>query len=232
MDAVYVCRDGDNSELRYSLRSLAQHVPHDRVHIVGGHPRWINNDTVTIHRRPVAETKFATTTSHIRYACNSASISDPFMLWNDDFYAITQVDEIPAMHRGPLTAVMRQYRHLNAAWAHGLRVTTAHLKTVFPGRELYSYEVHVPIVVHKTPMLDALTVASGLKTRAPHKRTIYGNVAQLGGVQIRDPKITRQTVSLPDGPWLSSDDGAFHSVVAPILERLFPDACRYEDHKS
>ena len=41
MDLVYVVRDGANPELRYSLRSVAVNLPHDRVWIVGHVPAWI-----------------------------------------------------------------------------------------------------------------------------------------------------------------------------------------------
>ena len=226
MDVVYVCRDGDNPELRYSLRSLSN-VQHGTVHIVGGHPAWVNLDTVTVHRRPPEKTKYTTTTASVEYACQTGTVSDPFMLWNDDFYAIAPTAVQP-MHRGPLNTVLRQYRTRAGAWADGLRVTTTHLKQRLPDQPLFSYELHVPLVVSKKVMLEALTFARTLPTVAPHKRTIYGNLAQLGGVQVRDPKVCHETRSFPSGPWLSSDDSGFGSLVAPFLKSMFPDACRYE----
>lgn len=227
MDVVYVCRDGENPELRYSLRSLSN-VPHETVHIVGGHPDWINTATVTVHRQPPEKTKYATTTASVEYACRAGTVSDPFMLWNDDFYAIAPTTVQP-MHRGNLDDVMRQYRTRPGAWADGLRVTTTHLKQILPGQILYSYEVHVPLIVRKKEMLDALAFARTLPTGAPHKRTIYSNMAQLGGVQVRDPKVSHETRSFPNGPWLSSDDSGFGSLVAPFLQTMFPSPCRYED---
>jgi hypothetical protein len=113
-----------------------------------------------------------------------------------------------------------------------LRATGAYLKQVLPDQMLYCYEVHVPLVIHKAAMLEALTVARSLPTRAPHKRTIYGNLAGLGGHEVPDPKVSRQNSNRPAGPWMSSDDTGFRPLVLPILTTLFPNPCRYEDQTS
>lgn len=42
MDILYLCRPGENLELRYSLRSL-RNVPHGRVWIFGDCPDWVTN---------------------------------------------------------------------------------------------------------------------------------------------------------------------------------------------
>ena len=228
MDAVYVCRSGQNFELRFSLRSLAANVPVDAVHIVGGWPPWVNQAYVRTHLRPTARTKYATTTAHLRYACEHPDISDPFMLWNDDFYALQPVPGAPSVHRGELGLMVERFRGASGHWADGLRATTAALAPLLPGQTLYSYELHVPLLVHKAAMLEALDVCAGIRTTAPHKRTVYGNLAQLGGVPMRDPKVTRHSLAVPGSVWLSSDDAGFSSGTAPQLKALFPEPCPYE----
>jgi hypothetical protein len=43
-DVVYVVRPGNrNEELRYSLRSIAAHLPHRRVWLAGFCPSWVRN---------------------------------------------------------------------------------------------------------------------------------------------------------------------------------------------
>lgn len=235
MDAVYVCRPGQNFELRFSLRSLAAFVPHDRVHIVGGWPPWVDRTTVQTHLRPAVRTKYATTTAHLRYACEHPGVSDPFMLWNDDFYALRRVEDVGqacGVHRGPMELVVQQYRGMRGAWADGLRATAGKLAELLPKRKLYSYELHIPLVVHKEPMLRALEVAEAMQVAAPHKRTLYGNLAGLGGMQARDVKVTAVTGWPLDGAWLSSDDAGFSRAVAPRLKALLPEAGRYEIRSS
>ena len=41
MDIVYNCRPGkQNEELRYSIRSVMENLPHDNLWVVGGKPEW------------------------------------------------------------------------------------------------------------------------------------------------------------------------------------------------
>lgn len=232
MDAVYVCRSGQNFELRFSLRSLAANVPHDQVHVIGGWPPWVESRAVRTWARPIARTKYATTTAHLRFACEQLEISDPFMLWNDDFYALQPVGGPPAAHRGELPAVLERYRSLTGRWAEGLRATAAALTPLLPGQTLYSYELHAPLLVHKQTMLNALDVCRTIQTTAPHKRTVYGNLARLGGERMRDPKVAAGTPGSLETVWLSSEDAGFSSGVAPRLKQLFPDPCRYEIRSS
>ena len=43
-DIVYLLREGENDELRYSLRSVERNFPHDRVIFYGGKPDGIEPD--------------------------------------------------------------------------------------------------------------------------------------------------------------------------------------------
>src|SRR5690606_33337736 len=108
MDAVYFVRPGrHHEELRYSLRSLTN-LPHDNVHIIGHIPEWVTG--VIAHPRERPETKYATTTAHMRYACETPTISDPFILMNDDFFIVKKVRKLNTYHRGPVRDVIADYR--------------------------------------------------------------------------------------------------------------------------
>jgi len=91
-----------------------------------------------------------------------------------------------------------------------------------------SYDLHVPLVVYKEPMQEALRWAEKARCDAIHVRTLYGNLVDLGGTRIRDPKMTRRSDPFPDGPWLSSSDETFRSIIEPVLRYQFPDKCDYE----
>lgn len=226
MDVVYVCRDGDNPELRYSLRSLAN-VPHERVFIFGGCPAWVNTDVVTHVSSPQHVSPYASTRAHIKAACQHAEVSDPFMLWNDDFYAMEPVDELPVMCRGSLAEMVERFAKTQTTWARGIRETAVLLRDL--GYEApVSYDLHVPLPVHKSKMLEALKLAKRVRGDAVHVRTIYGNLAGLGGTEMLDVKMMRRSDPIPRGPWLSSGDNTFRAVVEPVLRYLFPDPCAYE----
>lgn len=243
---VYLVRPGMVEELRYSLRSLVN-VTHDDVWIIGAAPPWVNRNPDTgiqVIERARGTSKYATTTGHLRALCtpgaSSAAISDPFILWMDDLYAVRPVGDIPPLHLGPLDERLARFANLRSTWATGMRATAELLAETLPDRaaagELVSYEAHAPLIVHKASMLAALDIAEDMTRRAritaPHKRTLYGNLHGengLGGFQLaRDPKWVSLTSDPPTGAWLSSDDASFKTLTGPLLRWLFPRPSPFE----
>lgn len=226
MDVVYVNREGENPELRYSLRSL-RNVDHDKVWIFGGAPVWIDQETVRFQRRRQLGSPYSSTRAHIAAACSTPEVSDPFMLWNDDFFAMQPVDPIPVYNRGPLDAMLERFSTVKTLWAKGLR-ETAHMmdeRGVLEGA--LSYDTHLPLIVHKYEMLAALRWAKKARTDAIHLRTLYG-VWICNSTEHPDPKIMRRSDPFPRGAWLSSGDDTFRSTAEPVLRYLFPDSSPYE----
>jgi hypothetical protein len=226
MDVVYVNKTGENLELRYSLRTL-KHVTHDNVWIFGGAPSWIHPINVHHCNRIQKGSPYLSTRGHIAAACGTPDVSDPFMLWNDDFFAMQPIGEVPVMHRGPLDEMIEQYASTKTLWARALRETLAMVEERLGPMGL-SYDLHAPLIVHKEPMREALRWATKAKNDAVHVRTLYGNLADLGGIQIRDPKMMKRSSPFPEGPWLSSSDDTFRSSVEPVLRYLFTDKSDYE----
>lgn len=226
MDVVYVNRDGGNPELAYSLRSL-KNVPHHNVWVVGGAPYWLNTDTVRYLPRPQSGSPYTATMDHIMVACCNLEVSDPFMLWNDDFYAMKPV-QVQTLHRGRLADLIRQYSMQRTPWSKGM----ADAYRVLAGFDLddpVSYENHIPMIIHKEVMRSAVRVVQRLKMgEFSHLRTLYGNMADLGGVEAPDVKMVRRSDPFPKGPWLSSGDATFRATVEPVLRYLFPDLSPYE----
>lgn len=102
-DVVYINRPGDeNEELRYSLRSL-KNLPHDRVFIVGYSPVWVRGcESIAVDPQ---RSKHASAESNLIAACSSLEVSDPFYVFNDDFYVMQEMETIPVLHEGPLSEV-------------------------------------------------------------------------------------------------------------------------------
>lgn len=227
MDVVYVCREGENPELMYSLRTL-ENVSHGKVWIFGGAPVWINPDTVEHRQRMQSGSGYSSTRGHIAAACNTPEVSDPFVLWNDDFFAMYHVGPMPVYHRGSLGAMLERFATTKTPWEKGLRETASLLEKRGLLEGAMSYDLHMPLVVHKTEMLEALRWAKNIRTDAVHLRTLYGAIADLGGVEHPDPKMMRRSSPFPRGAWLSSGDDTFRSTVEPVLRYLFPDKSDYE----
>ena len=230
MDIVYVNKEGENPELRYSLRTL-QNITHDNVWVFGGSPSWLNHDTVHYRSNAQRASPYSSTRSHIAAACNTREVSDPFLLWNDDFYVMKPIIDVPIMHRGSLKEWISKTPQARTIWWTGLYETAALINTFEkPDHvEWKSYDIHVPLPIYKYEMKEALRLATKIRTDAVHLRTLYGNIAVEGiGTMVVDPKVTRRKDPFPRGPWLSSGDDTFLSTVEPVLRYLFPDPCEYE----
>lgn len=225
---VVPVREGaTNQQLRYALRSWAAHLPHGRVWIVGYRPPWLTG----VEHIPTMQrgTKYANTTLAVRKACEHPDVSEQFLLCNDDFFVMQPLPEqMPVLHRGPVREVERYYAsRANGKYLRGLRETRDLLVSLDHPDPL-SYELHVPLPVSKAGMLEALDIGAHLDVL--HKRTLYGNLAGLGGERIDDVKVLHRGPRFPrDSTFLSTMPDSFtNGMVGAHIRRAFPRPCRYE----
>ena len=217
-DVVYLCRAGENEELRYSLRSLVN-VPHGRVWLVGGRPpSWYTGESIRTVQHGL---KKEITARAMIAACLDPRISDPFLLFNDDFYVMRPGPLPGPMHRGRLQTVIDWYESqgINSRYVAGMRATKKKLRALGI-RQPLSYELHTPMLIDKLRML-------GASRHGGHQRTMYGNLVGMGGRRIVDPKVLNFGDPIPDGRRLSSMDSTFPRVEAFLAER-FPDPSPWE----
>lgn len=221
-DVVLPCRPGDNRELRFALRSLERNFQYRHIWIVGSWPAWVRQDSphLTCVKRPTLTPKYRTTRAHYQWACQEPAVTDPWVMWNDDFYLLHPLDELPPIHRGRCEQVTPMFQAWTSKWAIGLRETEKLLRRILPTATLYNYDIHTPLLVHKRQMMRALAYAESMRIPAPHVRTIYGNLAHLGGTAMADPKTYSPRPPTTTQMWLSSHESSFASAVEPHLRRL------------
>jgi len=222
IDVVYVCREGQNEELRYSLRSLVN-LPHGQVWVFGGHPAWLQGTRAV--NVPQSGDKQGNVIANVISACLHRHVSDPFILMNDDFFITRPIDSVPVLHRGPVSSVLGDYsdRRPSSRYTARTKRTEEYLhKLGYP--DPLSYELHAPMVFNKQPLCDLLMTFSPGEYQW---RTLYGNTQAVGGHHVDDVKVWQRGQTAGPGPFLSSCDSAF-SLVLPTLDRLFPDPSPYE----
>lgn len=229
MDVVYLCREGQNEELRYSLRSLAN-VPHERVWIFGDPPSWVRG--VNVVRIPQGPNKYANAQAALVAACDHPDVSSSFVLMNDDFFAIRPT-VVRSLHWGPLSGIVERYygaRVKESRYMVYMSRTLATLKA-FGIKGPLCYELHVPMVFEREKLRPILE--TGSFPDALLFRSMYGNVYRVGGEQVDDDvKVYTRGGFIPESDWISSDDVAFNYVREAALEGLFSEPGPYEKPRS
>lgn len=230
LDVVVPLREEPaNEQLRYALRSWAAHLPHRRVWTVGHRHPWLTDEVGHIPTVQDAG-KFENTTAAVRAACMHPDVSDPFLYADDDMFTMHALpDGMPVLHRGPVVDVERYYAARGSGvYLRGMRETRA-LLAGLGHAEPVSYELHVPLTVDKGTMLNALW--RGRFIGALHKRTLYGNLARLGGERAEDVKI-RHRAPRGYGPgdrFLSTMPDSFaNGGVGKFIRARFPEPSPYE----
>lgn len=222
MDIVYPYKlSGTGEELRYSLRSL-KNLPHDEVWIVGDKPPWVQN--VNYIRVPQnGPSKWANSRKNILTACEHPDISDDFILFNDDFFVMEEIQYVPTLHRGLITEVVDNFkrRNVNSKYVAGLVETAEMLRWAGVPDPMYAYNLHIPMVINKAKMLECFDYLKALSLpHVPycfHLRSYYGNFWQIGGTQAKDVKIRNNRSPVPPGPFLSTNNSSFRT------NRVFQD---------
>jgi hypothetical protein len=228
MDIVYICRDGDNEELRYSIRSVVKNLSHDKIWVVGGKPDWYTGNYIKVNQ---SRSKYINARNNLKAICNEAQISDSFVLMNDDFYIINRVSSIPYMYAGTLSDRIKEREELftGNSYTNLLRQTLGSLlskrKTV-----ILDYELHVPMIMEKNKLKKVL-MFSGLW------RSVYGNIFNVGGIKIKDVKVYEKTnkfyangydINNLKYDYLSSSDESFEELKKLILDKRFKIKSDYE----
>jgi hypothetical protein len=216
LDVVYPYKLSDTQELRYSLRGLSN-IQHGNVFVVGDLPDWLTNEAYAAVV-PQTQDKYTNLCNNLRIACLLPGVSDPFIVMNDDFFIMRRTEKIHDLYRDDIHSdIERVARHGMWGWLDGFeRVRNA-------GGER-SYELHVPMIVYKEPMLEALEKFGP----TPVWRTAYGLTAGIHGMPYRDVKVKRMD-QVAEGRFVSTTNRTFaKGQVGKDIRSAFPSPSIYE----
>jgi hypothetical protein len=227
MDYVYICRQGENEELRYSIRSVVKNTNYDNIWVVGYKPSWYVGNFVDF---PDVATKFNNIINCTKAITDVGAISDDFVLMNDDFFFLKYRNSMPVYHGGLLKDKIDKYSILGArGYANLLRKTYKDL--IRQGiKEPLDYDIHLPMPMNKQLLAQSID-------KAYFPRSGYGNLNNVGGELITDVKAYRNKSLLAsrsydftreDAEFVSTEDGSFDIVYDKILKGMFPEPSQYE----
>jgi hypothetical protein len=236
MDVVYILGDGSrwyNNEIRYSLRSLQANFKYRNVYIIGECPSWIHG---VIHI-PVKDSKSNAEgvklyNARHKYstACNEPGISENFVLMNDDFFFLKEVEEIKNYSRGKLGDMMEKHPTKNGYYYKSLADTRNRIRR-FGVKDPIDFEVHAPIIFNKEKL--AQTIDKIGNDRAYSFRSCYGNMWKIEPEMVMDFK----AASLPEFIYQTNKDREFLSTNDSLvsiqefrlwIQRKFPKPSKYE----
>lgn len=231
MDVVYIVKPSNaNEELRHSLRSVAANLPHRRVVIAGHKPVWAKGvlHIPTLQNSP---SKYLNAEENWQAAMNHPGVSDDFILFNDDFFVMKPITEIPAAHRGDLDDVIEYYSTMPSAYLSNMQATKEVLERL-AFTDLKSYALHIPMVMNKErrKILQAIITLVNPMHLDTQMRTLYGNFWRVGGKQMDDVKVNKPGEKFnPKSTFLSTSDQSFRAgEVGRFIRERFNEKCKYE----
>lgn len=231
MDIVYLVKKTLlNEELRYSLRSLVN-LPHNKVFIIGDCPEFINEEKVYYIPNNKLNSRYETTTNHLKFACNCNELSNNFILMNDDFFILNPINEQDLnLNRGLLKNQVSFYHKNHRPLTNYDRLVENSFKELKnQGFENpISYELHTPMILNKN---NFLSILPKLNNESLHccKRSVYGNYFIKNSNTIKDVKILNNTIFNPkeERNLLSCSESCWEKI-KPYIKEKFNEKCLYE----
>jgi hypothetical protein len=221
MDFVYICRSGENEELRYSIRSVLNSFPEARIWVVGGKPDWYLGNYIEIAQD---KHKYANAFNNLIAICESKEISESFVLMNDDFFILKRFDLNDIFHGGLLSNKIKIHRKGMPDSRYGRKLVET--RDVLKSNNLYDsldYELHVPMVLEKNKLGIIVKKYPELLWRS-----MYGNLYKLGGKEIRDVKVysdprrsEKSMIVDKDSVFVSTQDESFNIIYESVLKEMF-----------
>jgi hypothetical protein len=220
VDFVYICRSGDNEELRYSIRSVARLFPEARVWVVGGKPSWYKGNHIEVEQN---QDKYTNALNNIIAICNSKEISDSFIFMNDDFFILKSFDLNETFHGGFLIDKINRYKTITRSSKYITKLESTYRMLSQQGVEgILDYELHVPIRLEKAKLESIVREHPTFLWRST-----YGNLFKVGGTQIKDVKVyadpmytSRSSNITNDSIFISTQDQSFKQLLDSTLRNI------------
>lgn len=223
-DVVYILKkDVQPDELRYSLRSVEKNFPHGRIIFFCGRPEGINPD-VYVPFEQLGSTKWEKATSTYRKICES-DVSEDFWLFNDDFFIMERIDDLPYMYKGTLKERIDDLRDRRGNSSYCMNLEGCRLELESLGFSSLDYALHVPMLINKQKAIETLNTF-----KSPMFRSLYGNYAKVGGIKADDVKIYSAGLPQPGQALLSTSDASFKfGRVGKIIRDKFSERSQWEE---
>src|SRR5690554_251908 len=217
IDVVIPLRDipspYNDEELRYCLRSIEKYMDVRDVWVVGQPRDWLSVNWIPLSDR--VKSRFGSAHLKIRAACDNPFVSDPFVLFNDDFFLLKPLKEFPDYYDGTLE------ERIESAGGGYLNILKKS-KSFSDGK---NYATHTPVSIDKEIFK---TIPEGISYRIA-----YGSRSGNEKKEMKDPKIYNQKDHFDFRQWIkgksmfSTSDFSFNYILKD-MKCLYPEPSRWE----
>ena len=226
IDVVYPVRPlaEGNSELRYSLRSVAQNLPHRNIWVIGKDIEWLSSDVGVIWAQDAGK-PFENVNRKLMAAVENPLVSDPFLFMMDDVFVMKKQTKVPYFAIGHSLRERLQKYDKYGSYARDLQAAREILW--WAKKDEVDFEAHGPILFKKAGLKQILRKypSSG------HRRSLYCNFYKKRPTYTDDFKVYHAEDD-PDGrlPYLSSAVESWRdgSKLYQLVTSTFSDVCHYE----
>lgn len=229
MNFVYICKDGDNEELKYSIRSVIKNCSVNDIWVVGGKPDWYTGNYISVNQR---YSKYKNAYNNFKTICNTSEIPDDFILMNDDFFIVKPINKISSYYSGTLEEKINSYETVlgRSSYINRLKITQDKLMQMGFAKPL-NYEIHVPMQMSKNNFDSILRMNHNFLYRS-----IYGNTFNNDSLEMRDVKVYQSEnfsqlsydYKSNKYPFLSTEHGSFLELKNSFLSKHFSKKTIYE----
>lgn len=214
MDFVYICRPGDNEELRYSIRSVLASFPDANIWVIGGKPDWYGGNYVEVNAFDT-DSKQDIARWNMLYILYTPQINENFILMNDDFFIMKKIEFIDTWANGFLVDLIREKVSNRESMGYVRLLNQTLNELVENGFENpLNFELHIPMPMEKTKLAEVME-------KYTLWRSGYGNMFEEFASDMDDVKI-RPSKERIEGDFASTEDAWFHELL-PRLQELYPN---------
>lgn len=228
LNFVYVCRSGENEELRYSIRSIFKFYPDANIWVVGQKPNWYSGPFIEVLTDSID--KHQAVYHNLKTIAHSSELPENIIIMNDDFFFIKRLQPIDYYFSGKLSNKVRAYEILfpESSYTKRLKKCHTYLRNNHIARPL-DYELHVPMKVRRDKLGKAI------EHNIPW-RSAYGNLFKVRGQEMKDIKVYGKDSNEFNGydykaeayPFLSTNEESFDEIKDDYLINKFPNPSPYE----
>lgn len=232
IDLVYILGNGSkwyDNEIRFSLRSAERYFKYRHIFVIGEKPSWMQG-VIYIKAEDSERNKLMNARNKYLVACNDERVSEDFVLMNDDFFFLREVETIENYSRGTLQEMIEKHPTKGGYYYESLQKTRDRLKQIGIENPI-DFEVHAPIIFNKKKLIEIIKFVG----EEPYSlRSCYGNITGMEPKKVMDYKAASMAEfsyqTKDEREFLSTSDGLVHHDEFKMwIERKFKNPSKFEN---